>query len=64
MSNVIPFPLNCNQLAEGFAQTRKRELWAALRSLQELGMQGFEVEQGESNCIVVIRNGHAHGLWH
>jgi hypothetical protein len=67
MSNVIPFPLIWRlpvDHAEGSRRSRKHELWDALRSMQDLRMNGYEVEQGASNCIVVIRNGHAHGLWH
>src|SRR5271169_4641679 len=56
MSKIIPFPRN--------AQSHKQELRAALQSMQELQIDGYRVEQGESNCVAVLRNGHALGLWH
>jgi len=67
MSTVIPFLRICRRapnLADGSAHTRKYELLAALESQQELRMHGYQFEQGESNGIVVMRNGHVRGLWH
>ena len=56
MSYIIPFPRN--------AQSHKQDLRAALQSMQELQIGGYRVEQGESNCVVVLHNGHVLGLWH
>jgi PilZ domain len=56
MSHIIPFPRN--------APTHKQDLRAALQSMQELQISGYRIEQGESNCVVVLRNGHVLGLWH
>ena len=56
MSHIIPFPQN--------AQSHKQDLRAALQSMQELQIGGYRVEQGESNCLVVLRDGHVLGLWH
>lgn len=56
MSIIIPFSRN--------AQNHKQELRAALQSMQELQIGGYRVEQGESNCVAVLRNGHVLGLWH
>ena len=64
MSNVIAFPRIYRSAFEGCTQSRKHELQAALQNMQELRTNGYQVEQGESNCIVVLRNGHAQGLWH
>jgi PilZ domain len=32
--------------------------------MQELQIGGYQVEQGQSNCVVVMRHGHVQGLWH
>jgi hypothetical protein len=60
VAHVKRHPISADLQAGG----KTRAVWTALRSMRDLRMHGYQVEQGESNCIVVMRNGHAHGLWH